>query len=199
MEVDLLSALLASLVNQASGYTVAGAVPRRMGNAHPSITPYEVYRTDDGELVLAVGNDRQFQSLCDILDIPEVSTDPRFTTNTDRVRHRTEMREVLEAALAHRPARAWASELGSARVPAGVVNDLRGAFELAAGLGLEPIVEVAREDGSTVALTRNPIRLSVTPPSYRSAPPRRAALERPDGALPGWSATADRTSGAART
>ena len=105
VEVDLLSALLASLVNQASGYTVAGAVPRRMGNALPSITPYEVYRTEEGELVLAVGNDRQFQSLC---GHPRASGE-RAQTRALRPTpiasvHRTEMREVLESALAHRPA-----------------------------------------------------------------------------------------------
>jgi len=176
VEVDLLSALLAALVNQASAFTVAGAVPGRMGNAHPSITPYELYRTADGDLVLAVGTDRQFESLCEILGVPGLASDPRFATNADRVLHRAEIKVALEDALAHRPAVAWASELTAARVPAGVVNDIRGAFELAARLGLEPIVDIPGGQGSTVPLTRNPIRLSTTPPSYRSAPPRRAEI-----------------------
>lgn len=194
VEVDLLTALLGSLVNQASGFTIAGAVPARMGNAHPSITPYEVYRSGEGELVLAVGNDRQFQALCEILAAPELVTDPRFASNVDRVAHRAEMREALEAALALRPAAEWAVELSAARVPAGVVNDIAGAFALAASLDLDPVVEVPRADGSSVPLTRNPIRLSATPPEYRSAPPRREELERSRGARLTWStATADRS------
>jgi crotonobetainyl-CoA:carnitine CoA-transferase CaiB-like acyl-CoA transferase len=177
IEVDLLSALLAALVNQSSGYTIAGAVPHRMGNAHPSITPYELYRTGDGDLVLAVGNDRQFEALCRILEIPELAGDPRFATNADRVRNRTAIKPALEAALAHRPAVAWASELTAARVPAGVVNDIGRAFELASALGLDPIVPVPRADGSSAPLVRNPIRMSATPPTYRSAPPRFAQIE----------------------
>ncbi|MGH2915197.1 MAG: CaiB/BaiF CoA transferase family protein [Solirubrobacteraceae bacterium] len=171
IEVDLLSSLLAALVNQGSAYTIAGAVPQRLGNAHPSITPYELYRTGDGELVLAVGNERQFQALCETLGDAALASDERFLTNTDRVAHREPLRARLQELLAAAPAAEWAARLTEARVPAGVVNDLHGAFELARSLGLEPIVRAPREDGGTVAVTRNPIRLSRTPPSYRSAPP----------------------------
>ena len=171
VEVDLLSALLAALVNQASSYTIAGVVPGRMGNAHPSIAPYELYATADGELVLAVGTDRQFATLCDALGAPDLATDPRYATNQQRVRHRDSLRTALERELVRRPAAEWARELNAARVPAGVVNDVAGAFALAASLGLDPIVEIPREDGEMVMLPRNPIRLSATPPVYRSAPP----------------------------
>jgi crotonobetainyl-CoA:carnitine CoA-transferase CaiB-like acyl-CoA transferase len=184
VEVNLLSALLAALVNQASAFTIAGAVPQRMGNAHPSISPYELYRTADGELVLAVGTDRQFESLCQILGAPELSTDARFATNRDRVSNRVALKLALEDALAHRPAVAWASELSAARVPAGVVNDLAGAFRLATELELEPIVRIPRSDGSTVALTRNPIELSATPARHHSAPPRRSEIV--DGTSVSW-------------
>jgi crotonobetainyl-CoA:carnitine CoA-transferase CaiB-like acyl-CoA transferase len=172
VEVDLLSCLLAALVNQGSAYTLAGAVGGRMGNAHPSIAPYELLGTADGELVLAVGTDRQFAALCDVVGVPELAADERFATNPARVAHRDELREALQAALAARPAAEWAPELTAARVPAGQVNDVAGAFALAGQLGLEPIVDVPREDGSAARLTRNPIRLSATPPTYRSAPPR---------------------------
>jgi crotonobetainyl-CoA:carnitine CoA-transferase CaiB-like acyl-CoA transferase len=171
VEVDLLSSLLAALVNQASAFTLAGVVPGRMGNAHPSISPYELYPAAEGELVLAVGNDRQFSALCEILGAPELADDERFRGNARRVENRVALREALIARLEQRPAAAWAAALTDARVPAGVVNDLRGAFELAASLGMEPIVDVPATDGSTVSLTRNPIRLSRTPPAYRSAPP----------------------------
>jgi crotonobetainyl-CoA:carnitine CoA-transferase CaiB-like acyl-CoA transferase len=104
VEVDLLSALLAALVNQASGYTIAGVVPGRMGNAHPSIAPYQLYATADGDLVLAVGTDRQFATLCDVLGAPELATDSRYATNQERVRHRESLRTNLKRKLARHPA-----------------------------------------------------------------------------------------------
>jgi crotonobetainyl-CoA:carnitine CoA-transferase CaiB-like acyl-CoA transferase len=171
VEVNLLSSLLAGLVNQASAYTIAGSVPGRMGNAHPSISPYELYATGDGDLVLAVGNERQFAALCEVLDAPELAADPRFGSNSDRVTNRAELKAELIARLAAAPAAAWAARLTAARVPAGVVNDLAGAFALAQSLGLEPVVDVPSPDGPPVPLTRNPITLSRTPPTYRSAPP----------------------------
>jgi crotonobetainyl-CoA:carnitine CoA-transferase CaiB-like acyl-CoA transferase len=171
VEVDLLTSVLAALVNQGSGYTIGGVIPRRLGNAHPSIVPYELFDTADGQLVLAVGTDRQFQSLCAVLGSTDLAGDERFATNAQRVQHRGTLRLELERRLAGSSARAWAEKLTTARVPAGTVNDLAGAFSLAASLGLEPIVEVASEDGRSIRLTRNPIGLSVTPPTYRSAPP----------------------------
>jgi crotonobetainyl-CoA:carnitine CoA-transferase CaiB-like acyl-CoA transferase len=171
VEVDLLSALLAGLVNQASAYTVAGVTPQRLGNRHPSIAPYELLRCDGDEIVLAVGNDRQFAELCDVLGEPDLATDERFATNPARVANRDELRPRLEAALAARPAAEWVELLSARRVPAGVVNDVGAAFEFAAQLGLEPIVEIPRPDGNPVRLPRNPIRLSKTPPSYRLPPP----------------------------
>jgi crotonobetainyl-CoA:carnitine CoA-transferase CaiB-like acyl-CoA transferase len=172
VQVDLFSCLLASLVNQGSAYTLAGVVPTRMGNAHPSISPYELYPTGEGELVLAVGNERQFAALCDVVGAPELSADERFATNPSRVANREELKRALVDRLATRPAADWAAALTDARVPAGVVNDVAGAFALAEQIGLEPVVAVPdAETGDTVALTRNPIRLSATPTSYRSAPP----------------------------
>jgi crotonobetainyl-CoA:carnitine CoA-transferase CaiB-like acyl-CoA transferase len=171
VEVDLLSSLLAALVNQGSAFTAGGTVPARLGSRHPSIAPYELVACADRELALAVGNDRQFGSLCAVVGDPALAADPRFRSNMDRVRHRDDLREALERRLTKRPAADWAAELTAAGVPAGVVNDVAGGFQLAAELGLEPIVNLARPDGSSVALTRNPIGLSVTPPRYVSAPP----------------------------
>ncbi len=172
VEVDLLSALLAALVNQASAYTVAGVVPKRMGNQHPSVAPYEPLRCADGELVVAIGNDRQFGMLCEVLGAAELADDARFATNGARVANRPELRRALEERLRERPADEWAGVLSEARVPAGVVNNIAAAFELARALELAPTVTIEREDGSSVELARNPIRLSSTPPTYRSPPPR---------------------------
>ena len=171
VEVDLLSSLLAALVNQGTAFTMGGVVPTRLGNRHPSIAPYELLQCADRELVLAAGNDRQFASACGVLGEPGLATDPRFSTNAQRVRHRDELRTILEKSLVRRTAAEWAANLNAAGVPAGEVNDIAEAFELAAGLGLDPVVELPRAGGPPVRVTRNPIRLSVTPARYVSAPP----------------------------
>jgi len=172
VEVDLLSALLAALVNQSSAYTVAGVVPGRLGNRHPSIAPYELLRCGEGAIVLAVGNDRQFGVLCAVLGAPELAAEERFATNPARVENREELRPRLEAALATRTAPEWVEMLRARRVPAGVVNDVGAAFEFAAEIGLDPIAEVPRPDGPPVRLPRSPIKLSKTPVTYRLPPPQ---------------------------
>jgi crotonobetainyl-CoA:carnitine CoA-transferase CaiB-like acyl-CoA transferase len=171
VEVNLLCALLGALVNQGSAYTIAGEVPGRMGNEHPSIAPYAPFATAEGELVVAVGNERQFSALCQVIGAPELADDPRFDGNSVRVANREVLHEQLRERLAARPASEWARLLTGARVPAGVVNDVGGAFALAQTLGLAPTVSIARDDGSAVLLTANPVTLSRTPASYRSAPP----------------------------
>jgi crotonobetainyl-CoA:carnitine CoA-transferase CaiB-like acyl-CoA transferase len=196
VEVDLLSAALAALANQASAYTAAGVIPRRMGNAHPSIAPYELLATAQGDLVLAVGNDSQFASLCRVLGAPELSGDPRFLSNDDRVQNRAELRAELERRLARAPAADWVAPLIEAGVPAGEVNDIEAAFGLATRLGLEPIVEVADGDGRSVRLPRNPVRMSATPPRYDAPPPELGELTIA-GALDLVGRSASRASGAA--
>jgi crotonobetainyl-CoA:carnitine CoA-transferase CaiB-like acyl-CoA transferase len=170
VEVDLLSSLLAALVNQGSAFTLAGQVAGRMGSAHPSIAPYELLATADADMVLAVGTDAQFRALCEVLGTPELALDGRYATNADRVANRDSLRGAIAARLAQRSAAHWAAELALAGVPAGEVNDVAGAFALAERLGLEPIVAVPRPDGGAARLTRNPIRLSATPATYRIAP-----------------------------
>ena len=171
VEVDLLSALLAGLVNQSSAFTAAGVVPARMGNRHPSIAPYELLRCGEGELVLAVGNDRQFESLCEVLGVPQLSKEERFATNPARVANRDDLRPLLEEALATRPASEWVELLTPRRVPAGQVNDIGAAFTFADHLGLNPVIEIPRDGADPVRLPRNPIKLSKTPPTYRLPPP----------------------------
>ncbi|HEX6343924.1 CoA transferase [Umezawaea sp.] len=166
VEVDLLSVLLSSMVNQSTGYTAAGVVPGIMGNRHPSIAPYELVETADRPVVLAVGNDRQFAGLCSALDVPDLATDPRFAANADRVAHVDELMALLGPRLRTGTARHWFDALTPLGVPCGPVNDLAGAFELAGDLGLEPVVSL---DG--LDLVANPIRMSRTPATYRLPPP----------------------------
>lgn len=172
VEVNLLSSLLSALVNQASGYVGAGVVPHAMGNAHPSIAPYQPFPTADRPMILAVGNDRQFGSLVRALGAAQLADDARFATNADRVAHRGELIDELTALLAADTADGWFKRLTAVGVPCGPVNDLGEAFALADRLGLAPIAEIddpRREQ--PVRTVANPIRLSATPAAYRTAPP----------------------------
>ncbi|MFF1511285.1 CaiB/BaiF CoA transferase family protein [Streptomyces sp. NPDC058326] len=178
VEVSLLTSLLSALTNQAAAHLGAGVVPRAMGNRHPSIAPYEVFEAQDRPLVLAVGNDRQFGSLCERLGLSGLAEDPRFATNTARVAHREELVAALAGPLATRTADRWFEELTAAGVPCGPINDLAAAFDLADRLGLAPRVPESAAGPGQVA---HPIRLDATPPSYRAAPPRLG--EHTDGLL----------------
>jgi len=165
VEVDLLSSLLAGLVNQSSAYLTTGVAPGRLGNAHPSIAPYETLRTADRPLAVGAGNDRLFAALCRVLDRPDLVTDPRFATNADRVAHRSALIDALESVLARGTAAWWAERLRAAGVPAGPVQDIGEAFAYAESLGLAPVAP------GPVPTTANPIRLSDTPVRYRTPPP----------------------------
>ncbi|SED16616.1 CaiB/BaiF CoA transferase family protein [Rhodococcus koreensis] len=173
VEVNLLSSLLSALANQTSGYVGAGVVPQAMGNRHPSIAPYEVFETGDRPLVLAVGNNRQFASLVEVLGIPELADDERYATNTQRVAHREQLVRDITEALSAGSADEWFEKLTDEGVPCGPLNDIADAVALAERLGLNPVVEIddPRRD-RPVRQVANPIRLSATPASYRSAPPR---------------------------
>ncbi|MEU6881437.1 CoA transferase [Streptomyces sp. NPDC046712] len=169
VEVSLLTSLLSALTNQSAAYLGAGVVPRAMGNRHPSIAPYEVFEAKDRPLVLAVGNDRQFRTLCARLGLSGLAEDPRFATNTARVAHREELLQALAAPLAERTADSWFEELTAAGVPCGPINDLAAAFDLADRLGLEPRVPTEAAGPGQVV---HPIAFGATPPAYRAAPPR---------------------------
>jgi crotonobetainyl-CoA:carnitine CoA-transferase CaiB-like acyl-CoA transferase len=171
VEVDLLTSLLGGLVNQASAYLTTGVAPGPLGNAHPSIAPYETLRTADHPLAVAAGNDRLFAALCGVLGRPELATDPRFATNADRVAHRAALVTALEAELAERTAAEWAGRLGAAGVPCGPVQDIGEAFAYAESLGLAPVARLTGADGAPVDVPASPIRLSGTPVTYRTAPP----------------------------
>ena len=171
VDVALLSSLLSALVNQSASYVNGGVVPGIMGNAHPSIVPYESYPTADRDLVIAVGNDGQFRSLCRVLGHEQWADDARFATNTARVAHRHDLGGLLVAVLRTRKADEWWGELTPAGVPCGPINDIAEAFALAESVGLEPVAIIDDPDRPGMPTVANPIRLSATPPTYRLAPP----------------------------
>lgn len=170
VEVNLLSSILSGLVNQASGYVSGGVIPTSLGNAHPSISPYEVYPTADRPIVLAVGNDGQFAKLCSALGCPEVSNDSRFDSNANRVANRVLLNEILISNLAKNGADYWWKVLTEAGVPSGPINNMAEAFELAKQMELNPVIEI-NQNGKIRKQVANPITFSKTPVEYRSAPP----------------------------
>lgn len=170
VETNLLSAALSSLVNQSSAVVAGGVVPGRMGNAHPSLFPYEPLPTVDGELIVIAANDGQFRTLCGAIDAPELLDDPRFTTMIDRTARREELRPLLTEKLAKRGSHEWFSVLSAAGVPCGPINTLAEGLQLADELGLSPVVE-AGAGSAAVPGVRHPVEYSETPPSYRRPPP----------------------------
>jgi crotonobetainyl-CoA:carnitine CoA-transferase CaiB-like acyl-CoA transferase len=170
IEVNLMSSALSGMVNQTAGFLLSGNVPTRMGNEHPSIYPYEPLPTADGEIVLAIGNDRQFRTLCGVLGAQELADDPRFSTPPDRSVNRAALRPILQELLASRPASDWFDIFTEAGLPCAPINDVRGGFEFAERLGLEPVVEVGAGEGAIPGV-RNPITFSETPASYDLVPP----------------------------
>ncbi|MEA2324758.1 MAG: hypothetical protein QOD81_4608 [Solirubrobacteraceae bacterium] len=167
VEVSLMESALAALLNQGSGFLGAGVVPGRLGNRHPSITPYETFAAADGDFAVACANDAMYRRLCAAVGRPELADDERFATNRERVARRDELVAELEATFATAPAAEWVQRLSDAAVPAGAINDIGQAYAFAEELGLEPVVEV---DG--VRTTRSPMRLSETPAAVRRRPPR---------------------------
>jgi crotonobetainyl-CoA:carnitine CoA-transferase CaiB-like acyl-CoA transferase len=170
VEVNLLSSALTGLVNHSSAWAAAGVVPYRMGNAHPSVFPYEPLPTADNDLIITAGNDGQFRKLCDVLGVPEVADDPRFARNADRTENREELRPILVERLAQRGAVEWFDLLTAAGVPSGPINTIDGGFAMAERFELDPVVTVG-EGERAVPTTRHPIRFSETPVTYRLPPP----------------------------
>jgi crotonobetainyl-CoA:carnitine CoA-transferase CaiB-like acyl-CoA transferase len=170
VEVNLLSSAMSGLVNQTAAYTVAGVVPTRMGNAHPSLFPYEPMPTADRDMIITAGNNRQFRALCEVLGIPEVADDERFVNNADRTRNREELRPLLLAPLARRAADELFVALNAAGVPCGPINSIGEGVELAESLGLAPRVEVGEGDRA-VTVVRNPISFSDADLRYDVPPP----------------------------
>ena len=170
VEVNLLSSALTGLVNHSSAYVAGGVVPYRMGNAHPSVFPYEPLPAADKDLIVAAANDGQFRRLCAVLGIPEVADDPRFAHNADRTANRDELRPILTAQLARRNAIEWFDLLVDAGIPCAPINTMDGGFAMAERFELDPVVVVGEGDRA-VPTTRHPITFSVSPVSYRLPPP----------------------------
>lgn len=182
VELSLMASALSGLVNHTSAYVAGGVIPTRMGNAHPSLFPYEPLPTADKDLIVIAGNNGQFRALCGVLGLTELLDDPRFTNNDDRTRNREALRPLLVERLRTKTADEWFHLLSAAGVSCGPINDIAGGVAFARQMGLDPVVEVGAGD-TAIPMIRNPITFSKTPPRYDLPPP---ALGQDNDAIRAW-------------
>jgi formyl-CoA transferase len=171
IDIALLDVMVSTMANINSNYLVSGEVPGRAGNAHGNIVPYQTFACADGHIILAVGNDGQFQRFCDAAGCPELSADPRFATNPQRVRHRHVLVPLLEEVLAQRSKAQWIDLLEAATVPCGPINRVDEVFENPQVQARELLLTMPHPVSGQVRLVANPLKMTVTPPSYRRPPP----------------------------
>ncbi|MDH4580531.1 CoA transferase [Pseudomonas sp. BN415] len=171
IDMALLDVQVACLANQAMNYLTTGNPPRRLGNAHPNIVPYQDFPTADGDFILTVGNDSQFRKFCEVAGHREWADDPRFSSNKARVAHRAELIPLIRQATVFKTTTEWVSALEGVGVPCGPINDLAAVFTdpqvLARGLR----VELEHPLAGVVPQVASPLRLSDTPVEYRMPPP----------------------------
>lgn len=172
IDLALLDAQMALLANQGSNWLNGGAEPRRMGNQHPTIVPYQDFACADGDIIIALGNDRQFRDLVAVLGLPEMAEDPRFATSAQRSDNREAMFAAINPAIA-----SWKSEdllaaLEAAKLPCGKINTIPQALAQSQTVARELVQEIARDDGTPVRFVGYPGKFSASPVTYRHAPPR---------------------------
>jgi len=172
LDLALLDTQVGVLANQAMNYLVSGKAPRRLGNAHPNIVPYQSFPVADGHIIIAVGNDGQFRHLCAALGEPALADDPRFATNRARVEHRAALAPLVAERTAAFTRADLLAALEAAGVPAGPINTVADVFAdpQVAARGMR--LDLPAGDGETIPSVRTPILMSETPPAYERASPR---------------------------
>ncbi len=171
VDLALLDVTAATLANQASNYLVGGMNPTRLGNAHPNIVPYQSFVVADGHLIVAVGNDGQFQRFADVLGLPELAADARYATNAARVENRDALVPLLQKAMLERARDDWLALFEQGGVPAGPINTVADVFAEPQIQSRGMQVNVPHRLNPGLQLVGNPIRLSRTPVAYSAAPP----------------------------
>jgi crotonobetainyl-CoA:carnitine CoA-transferase CaiB-like acyl-CoA transferase len=171
IDMALLDTQVAMLANLGANYLVTGKAPKRAGNAHQNIVPYQVFEVADGHLILAVGNDSQFAKFCDVAGRPELAQDPRFIKNADRVRHRATLVPLLAEVFKARKKYDWLPALEAAKVPCGAINNLAEVFADPHVQSRGMTVSMPHPLTDALQLVASPMKLSATPVQYRLPPP----------------------------
>jgi crotonobetainyl-CoA:carnitine CoA-transferase CaiB-like acyl-CoA transferase len=171
IDMALLDTQVAMLANLGANYLVTGQPPKRAGNAHQNIVPYQVFEVADGHLILAVGNDGQFAKFCEVAGRPDLAADPRYAKNADRVRHRAELVPLLAGLMKQRPKAEWLAALEAAKVPCGPINHLGEVFADPQVRARGMVTTLEHPLAGPLPLVASPIKLSATPPTARRAPP----------------------------
>ena len=171
VELALVDAQIAWLINEGVNYLTSGTLPERRGNAHPNIVPYDTFETSDGHVIIAVGNDTQFVRFCDAIGLHDLPDDPRFATNPARLQHRASLIPQITKALKAMRSETVVTALEAVKVPVGPVQTLDQVFASDQVEAREMVIEMARPDGPPVSLIGNPLKFSETPVQYRFPPP----------------------------
>jgi len=171
LDIALLDCEVAMLANQNLNYLTSGEAPRRAGNAHQNVVPYQVFAASDGHLIVAVGNDTQYRAYCAVLGRPDLGTDPRFATNSQRIVNRDALIPQLEAAMRTRTRDTWLEALAQAGVPSGPINDIAQMFADPQVVHRGLARTLPHPQGGQAPTVSSPLRLSETPVQYRKAPP----------------------------
>jgi len=171
IDAALLDTIVAFNANQIVAYFASGKIPVRWGNAHPQVVPYEVFPTSDGHIILAIGNDGQFERFCAVAEAPELAQEPRFKTMSQRIVHRGELIPLIAEIMRTRSKREWIEVLEAANVPCGPINNMKEVFEDPQVRHRDLRVDMPHPLGGVAPVVRSPLRLSKTPVSYRIAPP----------------------------
>jgi formyl-CoA transferase len=171
IDVALLDSCVAILANQAMNYFATGEVPEAIGNAHPNIVPYQSFKTSDGAIILACGNDNLFKKFCEIASCPELALDPKFSTNGERVNHRDEITNLLNAIFAKKSTKEWVALLEEAGVPNGPINSIKEVFEEPQVQARNMQIELSHAVAGKVKLVGSPMKFSGTPVTYEIPPP----------------------------
>ena len=173
IDLALLDTQIAWLINEGLNYLTSGELPKRQGDEHPNIVPYKVMPCADGHVIVAVGNDGQFARFCELAGAPELAEDPRFRTNSDRVRNRRALYDILPEYTVKKTQGEWLEGLEERGVPAGPVNNLDQVFADPQVIerGMKLTLPLEDSESGQVDLIANPIKLSGTPVEYRNPPP----------------------------
>ena len=171
IDMALLDTQVAMLANLGANYLVTRKAPGRAGNAHQNIVPYQVFEVADGHLILAVGNDGQFERFCTVAGCPELARDQRFARNANRVRHRETLVPLLAAAMRQRPRADWLAALEAAKVPCGPINDMADVFADPQVIERGMVVQLPHPHTDVLQLVASPMKLSATPVQLRRPPP----------------------------